>query len=79
MFNRWTCLFQIIQLEHNVTTIELERDKHKKSAHNAKERLKDMERDRKEVVDEYISLKTNYLAMNKEIKAMVSIYNVCVW
>ena len=60
-------------MEHNLTKAEIERDKQIKSSHNMKERLKDIERDRKEVLDEYISLKTNYLAMTKEIKNMVKI------
>ena len=42
---------KILNLEHNLTKAEIEGDKQIKSSHNMKERLKDMERDRKEVLD----------------------------
>ena len=45
---------------------EAERDKHKKAATYAKERLTEMEKDRKDLADEYVVLKTNYLALTKE-------------
>ncbi|KAK7100698.1 coiled-coil domain-containing protein 78-like isoform X2 [Littorina saxatilis] len=57
---------KIILLENHVLELEAERDKHKKSATYAKERLAEVEKDRKDLADEYVVLKTNYLALTKE-------------
>ena len=45
--------------------LEIERDKNAKVAKNARERLSEIEKDRKDLADEYVSLKTNYLALTK--------------
>lgn len=57
---------KIIMLENNLMEAETERDKLSKSARNAKERLNEMEKDRKDLADEYVVLKTNYLALVRE-------------
>ncbi|XP_048255724.1 coiled-coil domain-containing protein 78-like isoform X2 [Haliotis rufescens] len=57
---------KIITLENQLMTAEAERDKHMKSAKNAKERLNEMEQDRKDLADEYVTLKSNYLALTNE-------------
>ena len=51
---------------------EAERDKHKKAASYSKERLSEFEKDRKDLADEYVVLKTNYLALTKEHQKEVS-------
>lgn len=45
---------------------EADRDKLSRSARHAKERLAEMEKDRKDLADEYVVLKTNYLALVRE-------------
>ncbi|KAL8606496.1 hypothetical protein ACOMHN_037727 [Nucella lapillus] len=57
---------KIILLENQVMELEAERDKHKKTNRYAKERLSETEKDRKDLADEYVVLKTNYLALTKE-------------
>ena len=52
---------------------ESERDKHIRAARNAKERLQEMEKERKDLADEYVVLKTNYLALVREHEKEVSL------
>ena len=53
---------------------ESERDKHVRAARNAKERLQEMEKERKDLADEYVVLKTNYLALVREHEKEVSLF-----
>lgn len=57
---------KIILLENQILESEAEREKSKKSATYSKERLEELEKDRKDLADEYVVLKTNYLALTKE-------------
>ncbi|XP_071137257.1 coiled-coil domain-containing protein 78-like [Mytilus edulis] len=57
---------KILMLENSLMEAEAERDKFTRSARNAKERLSEMEKDRKDLADEYVVLKTNYLALVRE-------------
>ena len=59
-------IFQIILLQNQMLNTEAERDKYRKSSASVKERLSDIEKDRKDLADEYVVLKTNYLALTKE-------------
>lgn len=45
---------------------EVARDKLAKVNRNATDRLEELEQDRKDLADEYVVLKTNYLALTKE-------------
>ena len=67
---------QIILLENQVLECEAERDKHKKASTYSKERLAEMEKDRKDLADEYVVLKTNYLALTKEHQKEVVMHTV---
>jgi hypothetical protein len=53
-------------LENSLLEAENDRDKNYKGTRNAKERLLEMEKDRKDLADEYVVLKTNYLALVRE-------------
>ena len=53
-------------LENELVETQNERDKAVRNARNAKERLAEMEKDRKDLADEYVVLKTNYLALVRE-------------
>lgn len=53
-------------LENSLLEAENERDKNYKGTRNARERLLEMEKDRKDLADEYVVLKTNYLALVRE-------------
>ncbi|KAK3092086.1 hypothetical protein FSP39_025060 [Pinctada imbricata] len=57
---------KILMLENSLVEAESDRDKNHRSRKNAKERLLDMEKDRKDLADEYVVLKTNYLALVRE-------------
>ncbi|XP_025111599.1 coiled-coil domain-containing protein 78-like isoform X2 [Pomacea canaliculata] len=57
---------KIILLENQVTELESEKERYKKAATYSKERLAELEKDRKDLADEYVVLKTNYLALTKE-------------
>ncbi|XP_005089165.1 coiled-coil domain-containing protein 78 [Aplysia californica] len=59
---------KIILLENQLVEIHNERDRHNRAAKGAKERLNEMETDRKDLADEYVVLKTNYLALTNEHK-----------
>ena len=48
-----------------------DRDRYTRQARGAKERLSEMEKDRKDLADEYVVLKTNYLAMVRELEKEV--------
>ncbi|KAK6188499.1 hypothetical protein SNE40_004662 [Patella caerulea] len=63
---------KIITLENQLMEAENERDRHLKGAKGAKERLADMEKDRKDMADEYVALKANYSALTKEHHREVS-------
>ena len=60
-------------LENSLMEAEADRDKLSRSARNAKERLNEMEKDRKDLADEYVVLKTNYLALVRESEKEVDI------
>jgi len=57
---------QIIMLESELLEAQNERDRSNRQAKSAKERLAEMEKDRKDLADEYVVLKTNYLALVRE-------------
>uniref|UniRef100_A0A0B6ZHZ4 DUF4472 domain-containing protein n=2 Tax=Arion vulgaris TaxID=1028688 RepID=A0A0B6ZHZ4_9EUPU len=59
---------KIIVLENQVIEAQNERDRHIRQAKTTKERLTEMEADRKDLADEYVVLKTNYLALTNEHK-----------
>ena len=52
-------------MENDLVEMEMERDKYSKAARNAKERLSEIEKDRKDLADEYVTLKSNYMALTK--------------
>ncbi|KAL5021078.1 hypothetical protein ScPMuIL_000233 [Solemya velum] len=64
--NKFELTNKILMLENSLIDAETEREKQKKSARNARERLSELERDRKDLADEYVVLKTNYLALVRE-------------
>ena len=53
-------------LESELLEAQNERDRSNRQAKSAKERLAEMEKDRKDLADEYVVLKTNYLALVRE-------------
>ena len=53
-------------LENSLLEAENERDRNIRMAKNAKERLAESEKERRDFADEYIVLKTNYLALVRE-------------
>ncbi|XP_033737575.1 coiled-coil domain-containing protein 78-like isoform X1 [Pecten maximus] len=57
---------KILLLEKAVIEAENERDRSVKGARHAKDRVVEMEKDRKDLADEYVVLKTNYLALVRE-------------
>lgn len=57
---------KIIVLEGELLEAQQERDRAVRQAKHAKERLAEMEKDRKDLADEYVVLKTNYLALVRE-------------
>ena len=57
---------QIIMLESELLEAQNERDRSNRQSKSAKERLAEMEKDRKDLADEYVVLKTNYLALVRE-------------
>ncbi|WAR23394.1 CCD78-like protein [Mya arenaria] len=57
---------KIIMLESELVEAQNERDRSNRQARSAKERLNEMEKDRKDLADEYVVLKTNYLALVRE-------------
>ncbi|GFO36651.1 coiled-coil domain-containing protein 78-like isoform x1 [Plakobranchus ocellatus] len=59
---------KIILLENQLVEAQSERDRYHKSSKAATERLNEMEADRKDLADEYVVLKTNYLALTNEHK-----------
>ena len=58
-------IFQILSLENELMEVEIDKDKQDRSARQAKDRLREMEQDRKDLADEYVTLKTNYLTLTK--------------
>ncbi|MEE6526800.1 hypothetical protein FKM82_027669, partial [Ascaphus truei] len=56
----------ILTLENRLMSLELHREKLGGEHEAAKERLRSVETNRKELADEYIVLKSNYLALSKE-------------
>lgn len=62
-------------LESELLEAQNERERSSRQAKNAKERLAEMEKDRKDLADEYVVLKTNYLALvrehEKEVQAFI--------
>lgn len=59
-------------LENQLLEAQNAGDKHKRTAKAAKERLNELETDRKDLADEYVVLKTNYLALTNEHKREVT-------
>ena len=59
-------------LENELLEAQNERDRHARLAKNCKERLAETEKDRKDLADEYVVLKTNYLALVREHEKEVS-------
>ncbi|KAK6989400.1 coiled-coil domain-containing protein 78, partial [Biomphalaria glabrata] len=59
---------KIIMLENQLLEAQNASDRHKRAAKAAKEQLKELETDRKDLADEYVVLKTNYLALTNEHK-----------
>ncbi|XP_060564516.1 coiled-coil domain-containing protein 78-like [Ruditapes philippinarum] len=57
---------KIIVLESELLEAQQERDRAVRQAKHSKERLAEMEKDRKDLADEYVVLKTNYLALVRE-------------
>ncbi|ELT95507.1 hypothetical protein CAPTEDRAFT_226630 [Capitella teleta] len=57
---------RILQLENALMEKEGELERFQRSEHSAKERLSELEKDRKDLADEYVALKSNYLALNKD-------------
>jgi len=53
-------------LESELLEAQNERDRSNRQSKSAKERLAEMEKDRKDLADEYVVLKTNYLALVRE-------------
>ena len=51
--------------------LEIDRDRHAKMARNAKDKLAELERDRKDLADEYVALKSNYLSVSKAHETQV--------
>ncbi|XP_029433145.1 coiled-coil domain-containing protein 78 [Rhinatrema bivittatum] len=56
----------ILSLENHIMELELHREKLTNEHQIARERLRAVETNRKELADEYIVLKSNYLALSKE-------------
>ena len=67
---RFVC-FQVLQLESELVEMEMDRDKHMKVARNNWEKLSELQKDRKELADEYVVLKTNFLNLQKAHEAEV--------
>ncbi|XP_064605274.1 coiled-coil domain-containing protein 78-like isoform X2 [Liolophura sinensis] len=63
---------KILALENELMQAEVARDKLAKVNRNATDRLEELEQDRKDLADEYVVLKTNYLALTKEHEREVS-------
>ncbi|BFZ17066.1 hypothetical protein BsWGS_20104 [Bradybaena similaris] len=59
---------KIILLENQLIEAQNERDRYQRQAKATKERLAEMDADRKDLADEYVVLKTNYLALTNEHK-----------
>ncbi|KAL4235904.1 hypothetical protein ACF0H5_004294 [Mactra antiquata] len=57
---------KIIMLESELMECQQENDRSRKQAKTSKDRLVDQEKDRKDLADEYVVLKTNYLALVRE-------------
>ncbi|XP_077981514.1 uncharacterized protein LOC144436568 isoform X2 [Glandiceps talaboti] len=57
---------RILSLENELMELGIEKDKAAKKYRDARERMDEMERDRKELADEYVRLKSNYVALSKE-------------
>ena len=61
-----------MQLESELVELELDRDRHSKASRNAREKLTELESDRKELADEYVVLKTNFINLQRAHEAEVS-------
>lgn len=55
-----------------------ENERLSRAQRSAKERLSELEKDRKDLADEYVSLKSNYLALNKEYGNEVSCFSSAI-
>ena len=50
-------------------------DRHVTSAKNTRDKIAELELDRRELADEYVALKTNYLNTKKAFERVVSLRN----
>ncbi|XP_019633836.1 PREDICTED: coiled-coil domain-containing protein 78-like [Branchiostoma belcheri] len=57
---------KVLTLENELMEVTLQKDKVARDLRNTHDRLRTSEKDHKELADEYIILKTNYLALTKE-------------
>ena len=57
---------------------EIQREKQAKAARNAREKLAEIERGKKELTDEYIALKSNYMAINAAHEKEVHLVFQCL-
>ena len=77
--NNFLIYIQVLQLENELMEMEMDRDKHSKVARNTREKLSELEKDRKELADEYVVLKTNYLNLQKaheaEVRKILMLYS----
>ena len=71
---------KIIQLENSVSEFAEERDKLLQSTRVTKERLSELDKDRKDLADELVAVKSNFLALSeaheKEVCFLYYIYLV---
>ena len=58
--------------------MEVDRDRHAKSSRNSKEKLSEVEKDRKDLADEYVALKSNYLSVAKAHEGEVRMFVLSV-
>lgn len=65
--------FQILMLINNLMEVENDRDKYYKLVRNVREKLQEMEKERKDLVDEYVVFKINYLVFVREYEKEVSL------
>lgn len=60
-------------LINNLMEVENDRDKYYKLVRNVREKLQEMEKERKDLVDEYVVFKINYLVFVREYEKEVSL------
>ena len=65
-------LFQILGLEHRLTSMSLERDKCVKKHRNTLDKMRVLERDHKQLSMRYGELRADYVAKSREVDQYVS-------